>query len=82
MDKFIEKLEGYRNTGYSITFEVSGEDGHFNKEDQEDRPYYCNIYYGDSNAPWKSGTLLGVGYGWSIDQAFDAAISNLKQLNG
>lgn len=69
LNKIIEE-------GFDVTFEA-----HRHMEDDEEPPnkakWYCNLFYGDSNGPWKQGTKLGVGYGMTQMQAFDQAISKM-----
>lgn len=76
----LEKIEVYNQDGWDITLSISG--GHLNayvdKNDPEDRPYYCDLYYGDSNSPWKPGTKHGIGWGWTLEEAVLDAEKNIK----
>ena len=70
-----ERIDKFLEEGYAVTIEGSG--GLFDKNDEDDRPYWVNLFRGDSNGPHKSGTLDGVGRGWSIEEALNNAIVDL-----
>jgi hypothetical protein len=73
----LEKLDSYIAQGYEISIEASG--GYsFVVDDEEDRPYYVRLFFGDSNGPHKPGTLVGVGRGWTMEEAFDKAVADLR----
>jgi hypothetical protein len=71
----LEKINNYITRGYEITIEAGGYG--FVVEDEEDRPYCVNLFLGDSNGPHKPGTLLGIGLGWTMEEAFDKAVADL-----
>lgn len=64
--------ESYLKDGYMIDFEVSWD---YENECQE---WYCYMYRGDSNAPWKTGTVSGEGEGVNLVESFYDCIDNLQ----
>lgn len=76
-DKFkgIVSPEQLIEEGFDITLE-SGE------LDPEEPTWYCSLYYGDSNAPWKTGTCMGEGEGQTIQEAVKTAIDSLEEVTG
>lgn len=73
----IDEIKSYRAKGYNITIECIPSFLGFVIDDKEDRPYYVHLYLGDSNNSHKPDTLLGIGRGWDIDEAFFNAVANL-----
>lgn len=75
-DNFIHAptIDVLLDLGYEITFTGF--------KDDEDGTWQCLLYYGDSAAPWKYGTIMGEGYGMTQQQAFNVAIANLKETIG
>lgn len=72
-------LEDYIDLGFDVTIEADK-----NMEDDNDQPsrYMCILYYGDSNGPWKKGTIKGDrGFGMTLLEAFENARKNLKIVN-
>lgn len=64
--------------GFDITLEASK---HTQDDDLHAAIWYCSLYYGDSNSPWKPGTLLGpAGFGMTQIEALRKALINLKEV--
>lgn len=76
----IEEIHFAAEAGYQITIEVSGMQmaQYADLKDPEDRPYYVNLFLGDSNGPHKPGTLLGIGYGFTLEEAWRNADDDLR----
>ena len=56
--------------GWDITFEG----GPFvNDNDPDWQAWTCYLYYGDSNSPWKDGTVQSEGTGKTTQEAFEDA---------
>lgn len=77
--KLFKKFPTYDDLidkGYDVDFS-GGE-----CEDDEGNParWYCSLYYGDSNAPWKLGTVTGVGFGMDQHEAYVNAIENAEEV--
>lgn len=68
--KCTKTIDELLELGYDITFEGSG----YADEDK----WYCLLYCGDSNSPWKEGTISGIGYGITLLRAFREARDNLE----
>jgi hypothetical protein len=84
----IEKIEQYSIDGYEISMEVGGSyyNEYLTTEQRADPEmfgsHYVNLFYGDSNGLHKPGTKEGTGHGFTLEEAFDAAVKNLKLING
>lgn len=72
----LEKIDSYIARGYEVSIEGGGYQ--FDASDEEDRPYWVNLFLGDSNGPHKPGTLVGIGRGWTMEEAFDKAVTDLR----
>lgn len=80
----LKKLDELRHKDFNIHIEILGNETESTNpynNDHESQPYYCNLYYGDSNSPWKPGTLLGVGWGYTLEEAVNNANNDLKHPN-
>lgn len=84
----LEKIEKYAEEGFQITIEISGASyikhmkSSYMGDPENHGTHYVNLFYGDSNGPHKPGTKSGIGYGFSVEQAFNDAENNLKLING
>lgn len=63
--------------GYDITFEA-GE--HTEDDEGNEARWYCDLYYGDSNSPWKPGTRQGIGYGMTQEEAYKKAVLSMEEV--
>ena len=77
IDEFVtDDIESYIAEGYDITLEGSY-DCDTGKEN-----WYCELYCGDSNSPWKTGTISGFGYGKTLEEALKYASDSLEIVTG
>lgn len=69
-------LQDILELGYDITIE-GGDDYEDGSEN-----WHCSLYLGDSNSPWKTGTISGEGFGKTIKDSFQTALGNLETVIG
>lgn len=71
-------LEELVDEGFDIAFELGP-----CIEDDNGNPakWFCSLYCGDSNAPWKIGTKQGQGYGQTQEEALKTAQDNIVEVD-
>jgi len=64
---------------YEISFELGPD-----MEDDEGNEaiWFCGVFKGDSNGPWKKGTIEGSGYGMTGQEAYKKAMESLEIVTG
>ena len=73
----LPTIDDLLKKGFTITFEAKEP---YDLDDPEDQKWYCDRFLGDSNAPWKPGTIQGIGRGSTQEIAYENAVVNLQKV--